>query len=296
MSNETNLTMNGSETTGTGQSTGATEASNGTTSGAANVKPRSTLYRHSADKVLGGVCGGVAEYLNWDPVLVRALWVVLTLVTSGAGFLAYLALWLLLPVGSQAGGQERPAAIQLNGDNMRRAAYVLIALGMLWLLANVGILPVLSGVVFGIVRIVFWPLLLIGVGYLLLRGLNSGDWKLQFGDWFNHTRDQVNGKLPSSAEVRSGFHDMQQRIPLRRSRNDRLILGVCGGIGQRLGIDSNLVRLVWVALSIGSVGMGVLIYVIAGVFLPEEEPTTVQPFTDNVQDVQVIDGTAVHKV
>lgn len=49
---------------------------------------------------------------------------------------------------------------------------------------------------------------------------------------------------------------MQQRIPLRRSRNDRLILGVCGGIGQRLGIDSNLVRLVWVALSIGSVDGG----------------------------------------
>lgn len=74
---------------------------------------------------------------------------------------------------------------------MRRAAYVLIGLGVLWLLANVGILPVLSGLVFGIVRIVFWPLLLIGVGYLLLRGLSSGDWKLQFGDWFNHTREQV---------------------------------------------------------------------------------------------------------
>lgn len=296
MSNETNVTMNGSETTGTGQSAEATAAASGSTSGAADVKPRSTLYRHSADKVLGGVCSGVAEYLNWDPVLVRALWVVLTLVTSGAGFLAYLTLWLLLPVGSQATGQERPAAIQLNGDNMRRAAYVLIGLGVLWLLANVGILPVLSGLVFGVVRIVFWPLLLIGVGYLLLRGLSSGDWKLQFGDWFNHTREQVGEKLPSSAEVRGGLHDMQQRIPLRRSRNDRLILGVCGGIGQRLGIDSNLVRLVWVALSIGSVGMGALIYVIAGVFLPEEEPTTVQPFSETVQNVQVIDGTAVHKV
>ena len=264
--------------------------------GAVTNNSPAALYRHPADKVLGGVCGGIAEYLHWDPVLVRVLWVALTLITTGAGFLAYLALWLLLPVGTQANGQERPAAIPLNGDNMRRAAYVLIAIGVLWLLANLGLLPVLCGMAFGVVRLLFWPVLLIGVGYLLLRGLSTGDWKLQFGDWFTRTREQVGDKMPSGAELKGGLHEVQQRIPLKRSRQDRLILGVCGGIGQRLGIDSNLVRLVWVALSIGSIGMGVLLYVLVGLFLPEEEVTQVQAYSENVQDVQIIDGTATHKM
>ncbi len=48
-------------------------------------------------------------------------------------------------------------------------------------------------------------------------------------------------------------------------------MGVCGGIGQKIGIDANLVRLVWAAFSIGSIGMGVLIYVLVGLFLPEEQ-------------------------
>ncbi len=296
MNAENNMQTNETVNTAAGApaQTGNSPVTNG--SPATTTQSPSTLYRHPSDKVLSGVCGGVAEYLHWDPVLVRVLWVALTLITTGAGFLAYLALWLLLPVGTQSGGQEQPAAIPLNGDNMRRAAYVLIGIGVLWLLANLGILPVLSGMVFGVVRLLFWPVLLIGVGYLLLRGLSTGDWKIQFGDWFERTRGQVGDKLPSGAELKGGLHEVQRRIPLKRSRADRLILGVCGGIGQRLGIDSNLVRLVWVALSIGSIGMGVLLYVLVGLFLPEEEVTQVQAYSENVQDVQIVDVTATHKV
>ena len=47
-------------------------------------------------------------------------------------------------------------------------------------------------------------------------------------------------------------------------------MGVCGGIGKKLGIDANLVRLIWAALSIGSIGMGVIAYVAVGLLLPEE--------------------------
>ena len=44
-----------------------------------------TLYRHPTDKLVGGVCGGFAEYLGWDPVLVRILWLVATVATGGGG-------------------------------------------------------------------------------------------------------------------------------------------------------------------------------------------------------------------
>jgi len=54
------------------------------------------LYRSKTDRILGGVCGGIGEYFNTDPTLVRLLWVVFTLVW-GAGLLAYIIAWIIVP-------------------------------------------------------------------------------------------------------------------------------------------------------------------------------------------------------
>lgn len=56
------------------------------------------LHRSLTDRKLAGVCGGIAEYLGWDPTLVRVLWIVLTFL-GGSGILAYLILWLVMPDG-----------------------------------------------------------------------------------------------------------------------------------------------------------------------------------------------------
>ncbi|KJR48747.1 putative stress-responsive transcriptional regulator [Desulfosporosinus sp. I2] len=58
------------------------------------------LYRSSLDKQLGGVCGGLAEYLAVDPSLVRIA-AILLLFVGGTGFLAYLVAWLVIPLDSQ---------------------------------------------------------------------------------------------------------------------------------------------------------------------------------------------------
>ena len=47
--------------------------------------------------MIAGVCGGMAEYLKLDPIIVRVLWVVLTPLTGGAALLAYILFWLLAP-------------------------------------------------------------------------------------------------------------------------------------------------------------------------------------------------------
>ncbi len=59
---------------------------------------------------------------------------------------------------------------------------------------------------------------------------------------------------------------------LKRSRTDRMIAGVCGGIGEYLGIDPNVIRLIWVGVSIFTVGTGILAYLLAWLILPEEAP------------------------
>ncbi|VVC01405.1 PspC domain protein [uncultured archaeon] len=54
------------------------------------------LYRSGKERMLGGVCGGVAEYFDADPALVRLLWVLISLLW-GAGILLYLAAWIIVP-------------------------------------------------------------------------------------------------------------------------------------------------------------------------------------------------------
>ena len=53
------------------------------------------LYRSNTNKVIAGVCGGLAEYLNIDPTIVRVIWALIAL--SGAGILAYLVCALIIP-------------------------------------------------------------------------------------------------------------------------------------------------------------------------------------------------------
>ena len=55
---------------------------------------------------------------------------------------------------------------------------------------------------------------------------------------------------------------------LRRSATDVRICGVCGGIAEYLGVDSNVVRLIWVAVSLFA-GTGLLLYILAAVLMPK---------------------------
>ncbi len=56
-----------------------------------------TLYRSTTNKIIAGVCGGLAEYFNIDPSLVRLIVVALTLVSLGSGLLFYLIAALIIP-------------------------------------------------------------------------------------------------------------------------------------------------------------------------------------------------------
>jgi len=58
---------------------------------------------------------------------------------------------------------------------------------------------------------------------------------------------------------------------LRRSRQDRLVAGVCGGLGRYLGVDPVLLRVAFVVLAIGG-GIGFLIYGVAWLIIPREAP------------------------
>ncbi|NBR46015.1 MAG: PspC domain-containing protein [Verrucomicrobia bacterium] len=51
----------------------------------------------SNNRMIGGVCGGLAEWLGWDPTLVRILYTLATIFTAFSGVIVSLALWIIMP-------------------------------------------------------------------------------------------------------------------------------------------------------------------------------------------------------
>ena len=61
-------------------------------------RQRPGLQRSRDQRVLAGVCGGIAEWLGWSPSLVRILFVVVSVASAAfPGIIVYLVLWLLMP-------------------------------------------------------------------------------------------------------------------------------------------------------------------------------------------------------
>lgn len=145
------------------------------------------LYRSRTDTMVGGVCGGLARYLQVDATLVRLFFVLLALAGGGMGLFVYLLLWIIVPLEGaakdptlqetvQAGSEEIADKARAIGDDLRgmvrnpdpRAArfigIALMLLGVVFLLQNLN-LPWLNWLDFD----VLWPILLILGGIALLR-------------------------------------------------------------------------------------------------------------------------------
>ncbi|HVR42891.1 MAG TPA: PspC domain-containing protein [Thermoanaerobaculia bacterium] len=56
------------------------------------------LHRSRRYRIIAGVCGGLAEWLGWDPTLVRVLFVLISILSAAfPGILVYIILWVLMP-------------------------------------------------------------------------------------------------------------------------------------------------------------------------------------------------------
>ena len=57
------------------------------------------FHRSVSNRMIGGVCGGIAHALDWDPTLVRVLYVLLSICSVAfPGFLVYIILWIVMPL------------------------------------------------------------------------------------------------------------------------------------------------------------------------------------------------------
>ena len=59
---------------------------------------------------------------------------------------------------------------------------------------------------------------------------------------------------------------------LFRSKSNRMLFGVCGGLGEYLNTDPTVIRILWVILAFSSLGFALLLYLIMALLIPDEPP------------------------
>lgn len=222
---------------------------------AREIPTKKRLYRSTTDRAVAGVAGGLGEFFGVDPGLVRVIWLILSILTLGIALLVYaLAAWILpkeppeyavIKITPQGNLWPR-----LKSNPMVLWGGLLLLVGVVLLLNNVGLLPWRIDALWRGLMSVVGPALLIGLGvYLVLVFL---------------------GRAPDLRRVARAGGDLRRAghsLPLRRSRRDRQLAGVCGGIAAYWDIDSLVVRMAWVVLSILTGGVLAAAVYAAAVFL-----------------------------
>lgn len=104
-----------------GMPDGSREQESGNNGADSPDKPAKKFYRNPDDRVIAGVCSGIASYLNIDVVLVRVLMVVL-LFTASAGFWLYVIIWLVAPKAMTPAQKCEMNGWPVTADNMARFA------------------------------------------------------------------------------------------------------------------------------------------------------------------------------
>ena len=221
---------------------------------ATEVPTKRLLYRSITNRSVAGVCGGLGEYFGIDVGLVRIIWLLSAFLTLGVTLIPYAVLAFLTPneTPEHAAAKEVQASDlweRIRSNSTLLWGALLLLIGGVLLLNIFGFLPWrLEALWRGFLSLLL-PIALLGIGaYLVLS---------------------FTGHAPDWRQLRASG----SWLPLRRSRRDRVVAGVCGGLATYLGIDSLVVRIGWVVISVLTVGtVGLVVYLLAAFFVPAEGP------------------------
>ena len=216
-----------------------------------NAQATPKLFRSKANRLVGGVCGGIAEYLRIDPFIVRIGWVFITLF-AGAGIIAYIAALIIVPENPN---QEYSAKkIKKSSDNAKLWGTLLIIFGGVLLLKQTGILS----------HFHFWSfpwqavmaVLLIGFGIYIIYYKNTD---ISGND--EQSESEIN--IDETQNTGSNFY---------RINKNKMIAGVCTGLAHYFNMDVTLIRLLWVFATLASGGLAIIAYIIAIIVFPDLSP------------------------
>jgi phage shock protein PspC (stress-responsive transcriptional regulator) len=191
------------------------------------------IYKVRQGRVIDGICAGVALYAGIDAIWVRVATVALGL-AGGIGVIAYLVGMYLFPRDEAETAAAHP--LQRKSSGVLLVGALLLGIGILIVLRLTGVLEYGFWGAWHLAWMVLWPLSLIGGGLLLL---------------FVYWRETSQG-APA----------------LKRSAEDKMLLGVCGGLGRYFKLDANIVRFSFALVILLSRGVGLLVYILIGLLAP----------------------------
>lgn len=209
------------------------------------------LYKSRNDRMIDGVCGGMAEYFGMSSALVRILFVLFGFF-GGSGIIAYITAVILVPVNP--GHETEPG---LSDDEKNKIQdNKNINYSLFW-----GIMLIIFGVVLFLDSLHlfefhwFWrrfgweiivPVILIGIGlFLILSGSKIKTLENQF----------------KTERASSDF---------RRNSKDKKIWGVCSGLSTYTGMDVSLIRIFWVVITFVTFPIGILAYILIALLSSDE--------------------------
>lgn len=124
------------------------------------------LYRSDKKRVLVGVCGGLADYFDIDPLLIRIIFIILAL-SGGLGLVLYLAAWLIIPRQSHTADQGEALQTQEKRSSEMNRNPSGVVFGILIIILGIGLLLHNYGL-FHFKFSLIWPLILIAIGVRLI--------------------------------------------------------------------------------------------------------------------------------
>ncbi|MCX6150770.1 MAG: PspC domain-containing protein [Ignavibacteriales bacterium] len=199
------------------------------------VQPK-RLFRSRTNKIIFGVCGGLADYFNLDPIIFQ-LFFILSLILGGWGIVIYFILSIVLQTAPYSNYQTNDLTASVNVENVKILfSAFLILLGTYLLLLHFGLSNHFS--FFGIRQQVIVPAFLVVVVIIL------------------------------SLRFDFSFSEVIQPSGLFRSSQNKMIAGVCLGFAEYINVPVLSVRIYWVALSVLTLGVGVIIYLLMVFVVP----------------------------
>lgn len=224
------------------------------------------LRKSRTDRMIDGVCGGIAGYFGLDATLVRIAWVLLTLF-GGSGVVLYIAAMIIMPkeeTVTAAGAAQvltAPPASTNGKNNSRFWGILLVVLGLAWLASNFGFS--IWHHWWGFSWDVVLPLVLILAGVAFLFG----------GRAYLTSPSTTAEPAAASQEGPPGAAapaPEPEPTKLYRSRTEKKLLGVCGGLADHMQVDPVIVRLLFVIAALASFGIVVIAYIVLGIVVPQK--------------------------
>jgi len=189
------------------------------------------LSKSLDDRVIAGVCGGIAEYFDIDSKIVRIIWFLFTLF-SGSGIIAYLIGMVIIP---EAKGTKK--------DHRRSTVWIpiIILFTLFFIVQHHHFFQLFWNQIWKFMGSwIISIILLLGAGY------------------YFYIRKPELFKKGDYSQVKSALH---------LSSTDRKISGVCGGVAEYFDVDPTIVRFIWLFGTFVSSGVVLILYIVLAIFL-----------------------------